>query len=274
MAYVESAVVVYLRAIYYPHGFGFPLAQMAPRVLAIEIGREAATLIMLLGVAAVAGADRWEWFLAFCLGFGVWDIFYYVWLWMFVRWPPSPFTWDVLFLIPVPWTGPVLAPVLVSGALVAGSLLMLRLKAQGVKLGFSKSVWMLAVTGGLLVVGSFVLDSASVLRSAFPPPFHWGVFAIGVGLGMTALLMGISRLDGVLPGGAHNLGAGEPGVLQALLRFASVCAGRERSGDHLLPAIRDTPVGRQSERRDAGGHGCGASVGPKGGDHNVESLGG
>src|SRR5580692_8685561 len=75
MAYVESAVVVYLRAVYYPHGFGFPLAQMAPRVLAIEIGREAATLIMLLGVAAVAGADRWEWFLAFCLGFGVWDIF-------------------------------------------------------------------------------------------------------------------------------------------------------------------------------------------------------
>jgi hypothetical protein len=195
MAYVESAVVVYLRAIYYPHGFDFPLTVMPPGMVAIEIGREAATLIMLLGVAALAGADRWEWFLAFCLSFGVWDIFYYAWLWMFVRWPPSLFTWDLLFLIPVPWIGPVLAPALVSGALVVGSLLMLRLKARGVRLGFSAPVWTLAVTGGLLVLGSFMLDFASVLQQMAPPPFHWGVFAIGVGLAMTALVLGLSRLE-------------------------------------------------------------------------------
>ena len=85
MAYLESAVVVYLRAIYYPHGFDFPLAPMPPGMAAIEIGREAATLIMLLGVAALAGADRWERFLAFCVAFGVWDIFYYAWLWIFIR---------------------------------------------------------------------------------------------------------------------------------------------------------------------------------------------
>ena len=59
MAYVESAVVVYLRAIYYPQGFDFPLALMPPGMMAIEIGREAATLIMLLAVAMLAGADRW-----------------------------------------------------------------------------------------------------------------------------------------------------------------------------------------------------------------------
>jgi len=194
MAYVESAVVVDLRAIYYPHGFDFPLALMPPDMVAIEIGREAATLIMLLGVTALAGADRWEWFLAFCLSFGVWDIFYYAWLWILLRWPPSLFTWDVLFLIPVPWIGPVLAPVLVSGVLVAGSLLLLRLKAQGVKLGFSAPVWTLAVTGGVLVVGSFVLDFASVLRQMVPAPFHWGMFAIGVGLAMTALVLGVARL--------------------------------------------------------------------------------
>ena len=195
MAYVESAVVVYLRAVYYPHGFDFPLASMPPGMLAIEVGREAATLIMLLGVAALTGADRWERFLAFCLGFGVWDIFYYAWLWVFVRWPPSLFTWDLLFLIPVPWIGPVLAPVLVSGALVAGSLLLLRLKAQGVRLGFSAPVWALAVTGGLLVLGSFVIDFDSVLRQTVPPPFHWNLFAIGLGLAMTALVLGVSRLE-------------------------------------------------------------------------------
>jgi hypothetical protein len=195
MAYVESAVVVYLRALYYPHGFDFPLAPMPPNIVAIEIGREAATLIMVLGVAALAGSDGWEWFLAFCLTFGVWDVFYYAWLWIFVRWPQSPFTWDVLFLIPVPWTGPVLAPALVSGALVAGALLLLRLKAQGVRLGFSKPVWTMAVTGGLLVLGSFVIDFASVLRQMVPPPFHWGVFATGVGLAVAALVLGVSRLD-------------------------------------------------------------------------------
>jgi hypothetical protein len=195
MAYVESAVVVYLRALYYPHGFDLPLIPMPPAMAAIEIGREAATLIMLLGVAALGSADRWEWFLAFSMSFGVWDLFYYAWLWIFVRWPPSLFTWDVLFLIPVPWIGPVLAPVIVSGALVAGSLRLLHLKAQGVRLGFTAHLWTMAVTGGLLVLGSFVIDFASVLRQVVPPPFHWGVFAIGVGLAMTALVLGISRLD-------------------------------------------------------------------------------
>jgi hypothetical protein len=194
MAYVESAVVVYLRALYYPHGFDFPLVPMPPPMVAIETGREAATLIMLLGAAALAGADRWEWFLAFCLSFGVWDIFYYAWLWIFVRWPPSLFTWDLLFLIPVPWSGPVLAPVLVSGALVAGSLRLLHLKAQGARLGFRADVWAMAVAGGLLVLGSFVIDFASVLRQVAPPPFHWGVFALGIGLAMTALVIGVSRL--------------------------------------------------------------------------------
>jgi hypothetical protein len=141
MAYLESAVVVYLRAIYYPQGFDFPIAPMPPAMMAIEVGREAATLVMLIGVAALAGADRWEAFLAFCWSFGVWDVCYYVWLWVFLRWPASLFTWDVLFLIPVPWIGPVLAPVIVSVALMAGALLLWRLKARGVVLTFSAPVW-------------------------------------------------------------------------------------------------------------------------------------
>ena len=200
MAYVESAVVVYLRALYYPRGFDFPLAPMPAGMAAIEIGREAATLIMLLGVAALTSANRWEWFLAFCLSFGVWDIFYYAWLWIFVRWPPSLLTWDVLFLIPVPWIAPVLAPLLVSSALVAGSLLLLRLKTQGSRLAFSAPVWTMAVVGGFLVLGSFMIDCGSVLRQVAPAPFHWGAFAAGVGLAVTALVFGVSRLDQVQDG--------------------------------------------------------------------------
>ncbi|MFL5518613.1 MAG: hypothetical protein ACJ8DJ_20850, partial [Gemmatimonadales bacterium] len=150
MAYVEAAVVVYLRAIYYPHGFAFPLAPMAPDTVAIEIGREAATLVMLLGVAMLAGTERRDRFLTFWVSFGVWDLFYYVWLWLLVGWPPSLLTWDVLFLIPVPWTGPVLAPVTVSILLVVGGLLLWTKGARGEPVRFPIPLRILALTGALL----------------------------------------------------------------------------------------------------------------------------
>jgi hypothetical protein len=149
MAYVESAVVVYLRAIYYPDGFAFPLVLIEPGMSAIEIGREAATLVVLLGVAAVMTTDRWERFLFVALSFGIWDIFYYVWLWVFLGWPPSLFTWDILFLVPVPWIAPVLAPVIVSVGLIVGSLLLLRAKQHGARLAFPVWLWGLAVAGGV-----------------------------------------------------------------------------------------------------------------------------
>jgi hypothetical protein len=191
MAYVESAVVVYLRAIYYPQGFTFPLAPLPPGMAAIEIGREAATLVMLLGVAMLAGMQRWERFLAFGVSFGVWDLFYYVWLWLLIGWPPSLLTWDVLFLIPVPWIGPVLAPVIVSVLLVVGGLLLWRKGARGEPVRFPIPLRILALTGALLVLGSFVLDFRLVLRQMEPPPFRWGLFGIGVSLGVVALVLAV-----------------------------------------------------------------------------------
>ena len=80
----------------------------------VEQLREASTLVMLIAVAFLGGRsarERWGVFLA---AFGVWDIFYYVWLYALIRWPPSLMTMDVLFLIPVPWVAPVLAPVVVA----------------------------------------------------------------------------------------------------------------------------------------------------------------
>jgi hypothetical protein len=193
MAYVESAVVVYLRAIYYPRGFTFPLAPMPPDMVAVEIGREVATLVMLLGVAMLAGTERWDRFLAFCVSFGVWDLFYYVWLWLLLGWPPSLLTWDVLFLIPVPWIGPVLAPAVVSSALVIGGLLLLRKEAHGEPVNFSVPLWILLVTGGLLVLSSFVLDFRVALLQLEPPPFRWGLFGTGVTLGVVALVLALRK---------------------------------------------------------------------------------
>src|SRR4030043_48057 len=114
MAYLESAVVVYLRAIMYPEGFDFPLAPMQPGIAVTEIFREAATIIMLLGAGYLGGrylTQRFAWFI-YC--FAIWDIFYYVFLKMLDHWPASLMTWDILFLIPTTWTGPVLTPLIVS----------------------------------------------------------------------------------------------------------------------------------------------------------------
>jgi hypothetical protein len=193
MAYVESAVVVYLRTIYYPQGFVFPLASMPTDLLGIEIGREAATLVMLLAVAVLAGAERWDRFLLFCVAFGVWDLFYYVWLWVLVRWPPSLFTWDVLFLIPVPWIGPVLAPAVVSAVLVVGGVLLLRERARGEPFVFPVALGILALAGGVLVLSSFTLDFRIVLRQMEPPRFRWELFGTGVTLGVAALVIALRK---------------------------------------------------------------------------------
>jgi len=205
MAYLESAVVVYLRALYYPNGFGFPLVAMAGPMVAIEIGREAATVVMLLGVAWLAGRDGWERFFTFSIAFGVWDIFYYVWLWVFLGWPPSLLTWDVLFLIPVPWLGPVLAPILVSLALIVSCLRLWRLKEQGRQLRFSNRLWAVAILGGGLVLLAFTIDFRSAMDLQLPAPFRWDIFGAGMAMALAALLWGTRRSTDPLSSAAETM---------------------------------------------------------------------
>jgi hypothetical protein len=114
MAYVEAAVVVYLRRIYYPEGFVLTLGPMDTGILRTEIGREVATIVMILGVSLVSYAGRLKRLGAFLLIFGIWDIFYYVFLKILLNWPESFKTKDVLFLIPSPWILPVFLPMSAS----------------------------------------------------------------------------------------------------------------------------------------------------------------
>ena len=127
-ALVEAMVVVYLRRLFglqyrltfTPADFRYPRAY-----LGYEQAREAATMVMLLGVGYLAGRT-WLQRLAFWLfAFGVWDIFYYVWLWVLLRWPSSPGTRDLLFLIPREWWAPVWQPVLASLGFIAVAVLIL-----------------------------------------------------------------------------------------------------------------------------------------------------
>ena len=160
--------------------------ELPTRLLAIEVAREAATLVMLIAVAAVARRNAWEGLLYFALAFGLWDIFYYVWLWVFIGWPPSLFTWDVLFLIPVPWLAPVLAPLIVSLCLVAGSWWLL--SRPVVRL--SRRAWLLASLGCAFVLLSFTIDYRYALTRADPPRFRWEIFLTGIVVAVIGLVGG------------------------------------------------------------------------------------
>ena len=142
--YVEAALVVYLRGIYDPIRASLypdkPADSLLPlmtleqlrevdpvhiRRLGIELGREVATMIMLAALAVLAARHRGEGIAMFMIAFGAWDIAYYIGLKAMIDWPASLLAWDLLFLIPVPWLGPVLAPVIVAATMVAAGLVIL-----------------------------------------------------------------------------------------------------------------------------------------------------
>lgn len=194
MAYLESAVVIYLRQVYFPDGFRFPIELVPIDAALIELARELATIAMLLAIAVLAGRDRMESFLHFCYLFGVWDVFYYVWLKVCIGWPSSLLTWDILFLLPLPWLGPVISPVLVSAGLIAGSVILLRLRAGGVALDVPGWMWGLEIVAGLMVIVSFVWEFRVVLEGRVPHFFNWPLYGSGMALGIAVFFLAVRRL--------------------------------------------------------------------------------
>ena len=196
MAFIESAVVVYLRAIFYPDGFKFPLKAITDHKIVIEVFREAATLFMLLSVTFLAGKKRWERFAYFMFLFGVWDVFYYIWLKVLLNWPASLFDWDILFLIPIPWISPVIAPVSVSLLMIIFSILISRSIHKG--FGFSPKLLsgILALSGITLILYSFMHDINATLHQQMPKPYHYDFLIIGDSLFIVAFLIAyVKRKD-------------------------------------------------------------------------------
>jgi hypothetical protein len=201
--YLEAAVVVYLRAIYDPireriHP-GRPAGDLFPLIspqqlqeagpenskrLAIEIGREAATIIMLAAVGMAAGRNFNQRMAAFAIVFGLWDIFFYVFLKVMIGWPQSLLTWDILFLIPLPWVGPVMAPVLVSLTLIGGGLVSL------LRGGLPAKAWQWSamIAGGLVVILSFIWDFRNTTSGGRPNPFNWLLFLAGEAIALAAFI--------------------------------------------------------------------------------------
>jgi hypothetical protein len=117
MAHFEGVVVVYLRKV-----LGLldsesnkdSMDKFPKRYLQIEMTREAATIIMLVVIALLSGGTWLEKGIFFLWTFAFWDLFYYVSLYILIKWPPSFKTIDVLFLIPKPWIAPVWLPIGIS----------------------------------------------------------------------------------------------------------------------------------------------------------------
>jgi hypothetical protein len=194
MGLLETAVVVYLRAIYYPNGFQFPVPSMSQTILITELFRELATLIMLATIGYMNGETKSERIAAFLYSFAIWDICYYVFLKLFLNWPASILDWDLLFLLPVPWIGPVLAPCLVSLTMILVYILVCYKKSKGIKLILDKTFWVLITLGFSMILFTFMSDSVQTLmelskldnfdllkdiRSFIPKQYNWPFFTLG-----------------------------------------------------------------------------------------------
>ena len=188
MAWVESAVVFYLRTMIdrvepyqlepLPH-FGL----LGP----VELGREVATMIMLFVVGQLAGRTWRSRFGYSALAFGVWDISYYLFLKVMCGWPDSLLDWDILFLLPLPWWGPVLAPVLIALLMIVWGTLASQLGPVRTTLRSRALAWGIAVIGMAVALWLFMYDSLQVIdqgvesiRNVLPVQFNWPLFTMSL----------------------------------------------------------------------------------------------
>lgn len=216
MGLFESAVVIYLREIMYPDGFKFPLAPVKPHLLLTEILREVSTLTMLICIGLLAAKTFSQRFAWFVYSFAIWDIFYYVFLWLLLGWPESLMTWDVLFLIPATWTGPVITPLLITLLMI---LLSAAILVNGGKEKNTKILpveWTGLTAGSIIVVVAFVTDYMQHMLASFsfgellkindprlveaaqeyiPERFPWLLFIMGFLVILSAIIHYILRLN-------------------------------------------------------------------------------
>jgi hypothetical protein len=166
MGFLEGIVAVYLRQIYYPGGFTFPLIMLSPEMMKVEWLRETATIVMLGAIAWLAGKNFIQRLSYFLFTFAIWDITYYAALKLILDWPASWLTWDILFLIPVPWLGPVLAPVICSATMILMALLYVLLPERGRPVTITLPDWILTLGGSAFIFYTFIRDYLYLIISS------------------------------------------------------------------------------------------------------------
>ena len=192
-AYIEAVVVVYLREIFYPDGFTFPLAisiidPVSKRLFLTELGREASTLVIILAGAWLFGRNLQQRMAYFLTIFAVWDIFYYVWLKVLLNWPASLMDWDILFLIPVSWAGPVLAPILASFVMFFFAAVILYRDTLDRPIKTSFYDWIAFFIAALIIIVSFCIPGPHIDQEDYNSYFYWPLFATGLTFAVVVFL--------------------------------------------------------------------------------------
>lgn len=178
-AFCESAVVVYLRKLYYIDNVLFPLKEMPKNILIVEVLREFSTLVILFSSSVVIGKLRQNRIATFFYLFGVWDIFYYIFLYFLIKWPKSLFDWDILFLIPFPWISPVYAPLLCSISFITFSILIFYFTNEGYPIPILFKDFILFFISVFLILLSFFSQTSKVLNNQIPEKFPNLLFFLG-----------------------------------------------------------------------------------------------
>jgi hypothetical protein len=212
MAWVEAATVYYLRTMtdrIEPYQANpLPIQGVLGQV---ELVREAATLLMLLTVGMLA-ARTWHRRLGYAaIAFGVWDIFYYVFLRIVCDWPRSLFDWDILFLLPLPWWGPVIAPVSIAILMIVWGTSATQFTGRRVATWLTSTSWGASSLGIVLALYVFMADALRVahlgsdaVRSVLPASFNWPMFC----LAMTLMAAPLVQSGWLMRTPRHRLGDG------------------------------------------------------------------
>jgi hypothetical protein len=191
MAWVEAASVFYIRALVdriEPYQTNpLPLETMTGALGYVELWREAATLVMIATLGALAGRT-WRVRAGYAaLAFGVWDIFYYVFLRLISGWPRTLLDWDILFLLPLPWWGPVLAPVSIALVMILWGTLRTQSGDGADNVPWARWTWALGWAGIVLALAVFTIDAWRALpegRDAvlqvLPTTFNWPLFSVAL----------------------------------------------------------------------------------------------
>lgn len=189
MAYLESAVVVYLRRLYGITELEKALVSMDAQIIYIEAGRELATLIMVFTAAILAGKSVQSRLGYFLVLFGTWDIFYYFWLRVFIGWPVGWLDTDLLFMLPFPWWGPVLAPMLIAILMVISGVALVKMDGRSKAVKPGKIGWVALTLGVLIDLYVFMSDAIAALPASMETlshvqmsQFNWPFYIAGFGM--------------------------------------------------------------------------------------------
>jgi hypothetical protein len=104
-------------------------------------------------------------------------------------WPASLLDWDVLFLLPLPWWGPVLAPVSIAVLMIVWGTSVTQFARRGPTTSLTRLSWAAGASGIGLALYVFMADAlrvahlgADAVSKVLPAAFNWPLFCVAVTL--------------------------------------------------------------------------------------------